>query len=109
MEKIKAGLNSFGKAIAEFFGEFGHTFFDMILEIGIAILPILICVFVFKLILTKDSKKNIIKILRNSFDIFKAGFCENEQEWVIIPHHHAGAHCYFNSCFYLDTCPYQYS
>lgn len=50
-------------SVSEFFGEFGHTFFDMILEIGIAILPILICVFVFKLILTKDSKKNIIKIL----------------------------------------------
>ena len=25
MEKIKAGLNSFGKAIAEFFGEFGEA------------------------------------------------------------------------------------
>lgn len=54
-----ASYSTFG----QFANEFGHTFFDMIIEIGIAILPILICVFVFKMILTKDTKKNILKIL----------------------------------------------
>ena len=45
------------KTFGDFTKTFGHTFFDMILEIGIAILPILVCVFVFKVLLTKDSKK----------------------------------------------------
>ena len=51
------------KTFGEFGKTFGHTLFDMVLEIGIAILPILICVFVFKVLLTKDTKKNILKML----------------------------------------------
>lgn len=47
----------------DFLNLYGKTLLETSLQIGLAMLPILACVFVFKMVFTKDSKKNIIKIL----------------------------------------------
>ncbi len=51
------------KSIGDFFKTAGSNLLSTSLEIALALLPILAFVFLFKVILTKDNKKNIIKIL----------------------------------------------
>ena len=48
---------------SEFSSYFGKQLLKMMGEIGLAILPILACVILFKCILMKDNKKNILKML----------------------------------------------
>lgn len=48
---------------SEFSSYFGKQLLKMMGEIGLAILPILACIIIFKCILIKDNKKNILKML----------------------------------------------
>ena len=49
---------------SEFSSYFGKQLLKMMGEIGLAILPILACIIIFKCILIKDNKKNILKIMK---------------------------------------------
>lgn len=51
------------QTMSDFIKISSKTFFEMMFKIALAILPIIGCVVVFKMIFVKDSKKNIIKIL----------------------------------------------